>query len=237
MNFAKACAVTLRLFRVWGAFQIEGTHSNCLFLRGVIVVFSTAKMLGDPRIALPLGIAMVLLLFITDPLNPRSPSNGGDRIAIAQEEFLDEAQPLDKHRGERGWRAIEAKVQTSGSPGNSGSGRGCFIATAAYGSDAEGHVLILRRFRDQYLLLNGLGRSLVHLYYRYSPQLATSINERHSLRAVARMGLSPLVGLSMLFSWADLPQRWPLLVTMAVIISVLAYMDLLVRRQRGPTKD
>jgi hypothetical protein len=128
------------------------------------------------------------------------------------------------------------KVQASNSPGSSGSGGGCFIATAAYGSYAEGHVLILTKFRDQYLLLNGLGRSLIRLYYRYSPQLATSINDKDSLRSVARMGLSPLVGLSMLFSWVDLPHRWPLLVTMAVIISVLLYMELLVRRQRGLTR-
>jgi hypothetical protein len=133
--------------------------------------------------------------------------------------------------------AMRIKVQTSGSPGSSGSGTGCLIATVAYGSHADGHVLILRKFRDQYLLLNRLGRSLVHLYYRYSPRLATSINERDSLRSVARMGLSPLVGLSVLFSWVDLPQRWPLLVTMAVIISVLLYMELLVRRQRSLTKD
>jgi hypothetical protein len=132
---------------------------------------------------------------------------------------------------------MELKVQTSGSPESSGSGGGCFIATAAYGSYAEGHVLILTKFRDQYLLLNALGRSLIRLYYRYSPRLAASINERDSLRSVARMGLSPLVGLSVVFSWVDLPQRWPLLVTMAVIISVLAYMDLLVRRQRSLTKD
>ncbi|MFX1553972.1 MAG: CFI-box-CTERM domain-containing protein, partial [Promethearchaeota archaeon] len=116
-------------------------------------------------------------------------------------------------------------------------GGGCFIATAAYGSHAEGHVITLRRFRDQYLLLNAIGRSLVHLYERYSPGLAKLINHNQHLIPITRVGLSPLVGLSALFGWVDLPQRWPLLVTMAVIISVLTYMELLVRRQRGFTRD
>lgn len=133
--------------------------------------------------------------------------------------------------------AMEVKVQASSSPGSSGSGGGCFIATAAYGSYGEGHVLILSKFRDQYLLLNGLGRSLVNLYERYSPGLARLISHNQHLIPITRVGLSPLVGLGMLFSWVNLPQRWPLLVTMAVIISVLAYMEFLVRKQRGLTRD
>ncbi|MHC4891576.1 MAG: CFI-box-CTERM domain-containing protein [Planctomycetota bacterium] len=111
------------------------------------------------------------------------------------------------------------------------------ITGVTYGSYAERHAVVLREFRDQYLLPHTLGKSLVHLYYRNSPPLADFINQKGNLRSMTRMGLSPLVGLSILFSWVDLPQRWPLLITMAVIISVLLYMELLVRRQRSLTKD
>jgi len=135
--------------------------------------------------------------------------------------------------------ATEMKVQASSSStgfvpsGNSGSRGGCFIATAAYGSYAEGHVMVLREFRDQYLLANVLGRWLVGFYYRHSPLLADLIHGKMALRGVTRMGLSPLVWMSLVFTGANLSQRWSLAITIAVIISVLLYMDLLIRRNRS----
>lgn len=75
---------------------------------------------------------------------------------------------------------------------------GCFIATAAYGSYEEPHVEVLRKFRDQYLLTNSLGRKLVKLYYRCSPPLASFIARHETLRAVVRVGLLPFIGFSYL---------------------------------------
>lgn len=72
----------------------------------------------------------------------------------------------------------------------------CFIATAAFGSPMEQHVMLLRRFRDRYLMANSLGRRFVHAYYRYSPPLARWIARHDVARAVTRTLLWPLVAWS-----------------------------------------
>ena len=75
---------------------------------------------------------------------------------------------------------------------NGGSGN-CFIATAAYGSYLEPEVMVLRKFRDEYLLTNGPGRAFVAWYYRTSPDLAARIADNEPARVVVRLLLSPLV--------------------------------------------
>jgi hypothetical protein len=48
----------------------------------------------------------------------------------------------------------------------------CFIATAVYGSYDAPQVIILRRLRDEKLILSSTGRLFVGAYYRVSPPLA-----------------------------------------------------------------
>ena len=79
---------------------------------------------------------------------------------------------------------------------DSGGGGGCFIATAAYGSLMEPHVKILRDFRDRFMIGNTAGKNLVRLYYTYSPPIADFIIEHDSLRAMVRISLLPVVGMS-----------------------------------------
>jgi hypothetical protein len=54
-------------------------------------------------------------------------------------------------------------------------------------------VIVLREFRDQYLLTNAFGKMLVHAYYRYSPSLADFIAGHEPLRIITRIGLMPMV--------------------------------------------
>ena len=70
---------------------------------------------------------------------------------------------------------------------------GCFVATAAYGSQLEPEVATLRRFRDRYLMDNPLGQVLVGSYYAMSPPLAGVIAQNESLRALAQQALAPVV--------------------------------------------
>ena len=74
--------------------------------------------------------------------------------------------------------------------------RGCFIATAAYGTPMAEEIEILREFRDRYLLTNRLGQALTGLYYRISPPIAGLITEHPGLKPIVRVGLLPAVAMS-----------------------------------------
>jgi hypothetical protein len=75
----------------------------------------------------------------------------------------------------------------------SGSGSGCFIATAAFGSYRAPEVILLQKFRDRILLTNAPGRLFVEYYYRLSPSLANFISHYDSLRSATRLALKPLI--------------------------------------------
>lgn len=89
-----------------------------------------------------------------------------------------------------------ASVNLTEPPGpgpDSGEGAGCFVATAAWGSYLDVHVLALREFRDRYLLTNTPGRWFVRQYYAFSPPLADVIADSDHARQVARWLLTPVV--------------------------------------------
>jgi photosystem II stability/assembly factor-like uncharacterized protein len=74
--------------------------------------------------------------------------------------------------------------------------KGCFIATAAYGSPLHPSVTILREFRDEYLMPSKIGRAFVRLYYKYSPAAADFIAKHKALRISVQVMLLPLIALS-----------------------------------------
>jgi hypothetical protein len=71
----------------------------------------------------------------------------------------------------------------------------CFIATAAYGTPLAPEIVVLQRFRDDYLAPQALGEQCLRAYYRFSPYLANQISRQPILRRLTRMFLTPLIGL------------------------------------------
>ena len=83
-------------------------------------------------------------------------------------------------------------IQLSGT-GTDADDNNCFIATTAYGLQSQSYVMILRDFRDTYLMPNKLGRRLIDFYYKYSPFFADLIAKHKGLKVAVRINLLPLV--------------------------------------------
>jgi hypothetical protein len=90
---------------------------------------------------------------------------------------------------------VSCQLELTDAPVNAGGGgtSGCFIATAAYGTDMEPDVVRLRHFRDDYLLTNPAGRAFVNAYYKMSPPIADYIRHNDGERAAVRALLAPVV--------------------------------------------
>jgi hypothetical protein len=90
----------------------------------------------------------------------------------------------------------------AGSPSGSG-GRstddvsgGCFIATAAFGSNMDRNVKILTEFKDKRLVTNPIGRGILHAYHKFSPPVASYLHKHPFTRAVVRYALVPITGIA-----------------------------------------
>jgi len=70
--------------------------------------------------------------------------------------------------------------------GKGGKSGGCFIATAVYGSPFENEVMVLKNFRDNWLMQYKVGKTFVKLYYWLSPPLANQIAKNDFLRKITK---------------------------------------------------
>jgi len=98
-----------------------------------------------------------------------------------------------------------ASVTTESDTSTKKSG-GCFIASAAYGSEFASEVILFKRFRDSVLQSYAPTRLLVNLYYKISPPIAdfisTSVTRRFLVRSLFLKPFSYLLKL-----WLTLTER------------------------------
>ncbi len=77
-----------------------------------------------------------------------------------------------------------------------GGTAGCVVVASLYRKYDHLNVQLMRRFRDQYLLANKLGRTFLSTYYKYSPPLADYIGKHPVIRQIVRIGLYPMMTVS-----------------------------------------
>ena len=81
--------------------------------------------------------------------------------------------------------------------------QGCFIATAAFGSELHPRVQSLREFRDNILLKSDLRdafEKVLYVYYKFSPPIAATMKEYRGLKVFLKFTLVyPVVLLSQAF--------------------------------------
>jgi hypothetical protein len=134
-------------------------------------------------------------------LTPQEAQSNGWMGDDGKATMSDQTTGFDKEA--KGWTVSGTNA------GTSGSGEGCFIATAAYGTPLAPDIQVLRDFRDQVLLRNPAGRTLVQSYYQISPGIADVIARHEVLRTIVREGfVRPLVHIIRLLEmfWRTSPE-------------------------------
>jgi len=79
------------------------------------------------------------------------------------------------------------------SPSSGSSSGGCYIATMVYGSYDHPQVIVLRRFRDNVLDNNCVGRQFVKFYYKHSPSLVEKLKENKTINKSIKVILNIII--------------------------------------------
>jgi len=97
---------------------------------------------------------------------------------------------------------------------------GCFVATAAFGNAAHPMVMLLRDFRDRFLLTWSGGKWLADQYYIHGPAAAGMIKDRPFAMWAVRMILLPVAALTFLIVYAPWAIPFLLLSSLVVVAAV-----------------
>ncbi|MFP3897812.1 MAG: InlB B-repeat-containing protein [Dehalococcoidia bacterium] len=109
-------------------------------------------------------------------------------------------------------------------------GSSCCSCTAAYDTPMAGQLVVLREFRDEYLLTNTGGRAFAGFYYAISPPIAEFITAHPKLKPMVRTGLLPAVAMSALALDTTPYQKSAILGLPVVSVAMIVWV---LRRRRG----
>lgn len=81
------------------------------------------------------------------------------------------------------------KRNTYSSTHKTNKSEGCYIATMVYGDYNHPQVMVLRRYRDEYLLKSFCGRCFVKIYYYLSPKVVQILHNKKRVNIFIRWWL------------------------------------------------
>ena len=82
---------------------------------------------------------------------------------------------------------------SSSSSSNKKSSEGCYIATMVYGDYDHPKVMVLRQYRDNYLMNSFIGRCFIKIYYYLSPKAVGVLRDKKHINNLIRAILNRLV--------------------------------------------
>ena len=104
--------------------------------------------------------------------------------------------------------AYETKSSEETSNIGGGSGGGCLIATATYGSELAPQVQFLREIRDNTVLSTASGTSFMtafnSFYYSFSPAVADLERQNPMFKEIVKVAITPLLSSLSLLQYVDI---------------------------------
>lgn len=116
-----------------------------------------------------------------------------DRVCpFCGEKFPEDEPPVGTMTA-KAYKRLWSGDTTPKAQGESENKKSCFIATAAYGSDMAQEVVLLRNWRDSFLLKKRVGKNFVSFYYNVSPHISEMVSKSELLKRLVRLGLTPII--------------------------------------------
>lgn len=101
-----------------------------------------------------------------------------------------------------------APTTTGSSQDTNTSGGGCLIATAAFGSELEPQIQLLREIRDNSVMTTSSGTSFMtafnQFYYTFSPTIADWERQNEPFRQAVKLTVTPMISTLSILQFADI---------------------------------
>lgn len=176
-------------------YKMRGFH-------GFILNYHPNGLIADNNERIEMAFTLDNKLFVDFKSDPLLPENTNDQIVEELRQRLIENNMIQSDATV--FVAKSSMIQSNTTPSNGESKnhrsttrhkkrRGCYIATAVYGSYNCSEVWVLRRFRDNFLAQSWYGRIFIRLYYAASPALVKKFGNTEWFKKVWKSKLDRIV--------------------------------------------